>query len=69
MASRRPTAIFEYIRAAPHEGERHLRRLFAILKSVGHEAEEAIKWGRCLFPPGSNDHSCAKRLSTQSSVN
>ena len=38
MAGRRPTTIPEYIRAAPREGQPHLRRLYKILKSVAPEA-------------------------------
>lgn len=49
MAKQRPTTIAEYIRAAPPEGQPHLRRLYAILKSVAPDAEEAIKWGVPLF--------------------
>ena len=49
MASRRPTTIAEYIRAAPRQAQPHLRRLYAILKSVAPEAEEAIKWGTPFF--------------------
>jgi len=49
MASKRPTTIAEYIRAAPRAGQPHLRRLYAILKSVAPEAEEAIKWGTPFF--------------------
>jgi uncharacterized protein YdhG (YjbR/CyaY superfamily) len=49
MPSRGPTTIAEYIRAAPREGQPHLRRLYAILKSVAPEAEEAIKWGTPFF--------------------
>ena len=49
MASKRPTTIAEYIRAAPREAQPHLRRLYAILKSVAPEAEEAIKWGTPFF--------------------
>ena len=49
MASKRPTTIAEYIRAAPREGQPHLRRLYSILKSVAPEAEEAIKWGTPFF--------------------
>ena len=48
MARKRPTTIAEYIRAAPREGQPHLRRLYAILKSVAPEAEETIKWGTSL---------------------
>ncbi len=49
MAGKRPTTIAEYIRAAPREGQPHLRRLYAILKSVAPEAEEVIKWGTPFF--------------------
>ncbi|HWL38835.1 MAG TPA: DUF1801 domain-containing protein [Gemmatimonadaceae bacterium] len=49
MAGKRPTTIAEYVRAAPREGQPHLRRLYAILKSVAPEAEEAIKWGTPFF--------------------
>jgi uncharacterized protein YdhG (YjbR/CyaY superfamily) len=49
VASKRPTTIADYIRAAPREGQPHLRRLYAILKSVAPEAEEAIKWGTPFF--------------------
>jgi uncharacterized protein YdhG (YjbR/CyaY superfamily) len=49
MVSKRPTTIAEYIRAAPREGQPHLRRLYAILKRVAPEAEEAIKWGNPFF--------------------
>jgi len=49
MAPKRPTTIAEYIRAAPREGQPHLRRLYTILKSVAPEAEETIKWGTPFF--------------------
>lgn len=49
MASKRPETIAEYIAAAPFEGQPHLRRLYAILKNVAPEAEEAIKWGTPFF--------------------
>jgi uncharacterized protein YdhG (YjbR/CyaY superfamily) len=49
MASKRPTTIAEYLRAAPRQGQPHLRRLYAILKSVAPDAEEAIKWGTPFF--------------------
>ena len=49
MASEHPTTIAAYIQAAPREGQPHLRRLYAILKSVAPEAEEAIKWGTPFF--------------------
>lgn len=49
MASKRPTTIADYIGAAPHEGQPHLRRLYAILKSAAPQAEEVIKWGTPFF--------------------
>jgi uncharacterized protein YdhG (YjbR/CyaY superfamily) len=49
MARNRPTTIAEYIKAAPREGQPHLRRLYAILKSVAPDAEETIKWGTPFF--------------------
>jgi uncharacterized protein YdhG (YjbR/CyaY superfamily) len=49
MAVERPTTIAAYIAAAPREGRPHLRRLYAILKSVAPKAEEAIKWGAPFF--------------------
>lgn len=49
MAGKRPTTIAQYIQSAPPEGQPHLRRLYAILKDVAPEAEEAIKWGTPFF--------------------
>ena len=49
MASKHPTTIAEYIRNAPREGQPHLRRLYALLKSVAPDAEEVIKWGMPFF--------------------
>ncbi len=49
MAGKRPTTIAEYIQMAPRAAQPHLRRLYAILKSVAPEAEEAIKWGNPFF--------------------
>jgi len=49
MASKPATTIAEYIRSAPREGQPHLRRLYAILKRVAPQAEEAIKWGMPFF--------------------
>lgn len=45
----RPTTIAEYIAAAPGAGQPHLLRLYAILKSVAPDAEEAIKWNTPFF--------------------
>jgi len=49
MKSKAPNTISEYIAAAPAEGQAHLRRLHALLKSVAPKAEEAIKWGTPFF--------------------
>lgn len=49
LASKRPTTIAQYIRAAPRAGQPHLQRLHAILKSVAPEADETIKWGAPFF--------------------
>ena len=49
MPKDRPTTIAAYIRAAPREGQPHLRRLHAILKSVAPKAQEVIKWGTPFF--------------------
>ena len=49
MAIKRPTTIAEYIQAAPPEGQTHLGRLYAILKSVAPEAEETLKWNTPFF--------------------
>jgi uncharacterized protein YdhG (YjbR/CyaY superfamily) len=49
MASKRPTTIAEYIRAAPRDGQPHLTRLYGILRSVAPKAEETIKWGTPFF--------------------
>lgn len=49
MASKRPTTIPAYIKAAPREGQPHLRRLYAILKRAAPGAQETIKWGTPFF--------------------
>ena len=49
MAGKRPTTIAEYIHAAPGVAKPHLRGLYAILKSVAPDAQEAIKWGNPFF--------------------
>jgi uncharacterized protein YdhG (YjbR/CyaY superfamily) len=49
MASKRPATIAAYIQAAPRRGQPHLRRLYAILKSVAPQADEVIKWGTPFF--------------------
>ena len=49
MTGKRPITIAEYIQAAPLMGQPHLREIYALLKSVAPEAEEAIKWGNPFF--------------------
>lgn len=49
MAGKRPTTIADYIKAAPPEGQPHLRQLYALLKRVAPDAQEAIKWGNPFF--------------------
>lgn len=49
MKSQRPTTIAQYIEAAPSVAQPHLRRIYAILKDVAPEAQEAIKWGNPFF--------------------
>lgn len=49
MAGKRPTTIAQYIKAAPAEGQPHLRRLYAILKDVAPDADQVIKWGTPFF--------------------
>lgn len=49
MAGKRPTTIADYIKAAPPEGQAHLRQLHALLKRVAPDAQEAIKWGNPFF--------------------
>ena len=49
MASKRPTTIAAYIKAAPRAAQPNLQRIYSILKSVAPDAEEAIKWGTPFF--------------------
>ena len=49
MTRERPTTIAEYIHAAPKAGQTLLHQLYAILKSVAPDAQEAIKWGTPFF--------------------
>ena len=49
MTGKRQTTIAAYIRAAPRAGRPHLRRLYAILRRVAPDAQEAIKWGTPFF--------------------
>lgn len=45
----RAATIPEYIQAAPAAGQPHLLQLYALLKRVAPQAEEAIKWGNPFF--------------------
>lgn len=49
MPNERTSTIDLYIQSALPEGQPHLRKLYAILKSVAPEADEAIKWGSPFF--------------------
>ena len=49
MASKRPSTIAEYIKAAPKVAQPHLNQLYGILKSVAPDAQETIKWGNPFF--------------------
>jgi uncharacterized protein YdhG (YjbR/CyaY superfamily) len=49
MTARHPATITEYIEAAPSAGHPHLWKIYAILKRVAPEAQEAIKWGTPFF--------------------
>jgi uncharacterized protein YdhG (YjbR/CyaY superfamily) len=49
MAKTRPTTIAQYIDAAPKEGQKHLREMYAILRKAAPKATEALKWGSPVF--------------------
>jgi Uncharacterized conserved protein len=49
MPKLKATTIPEYISASPKEAQKHLRDIYAILKSVAPDAREAIKWGNPMF--------------------
>jgi uncharacterized protein YdhG (YjbR/CyaY superfamily) len=49
MAKTRPTTIGEYIAAAPKEGQKNLREMYAILKKAAPGATEGLKWGSPVF--------------------
>ena len=46
---KRISTIAEYIKAAPREGQPHLRRLHALLAGVAPDAQQVIKWGTPFF--------------------
>lgn len=47
--AKRPATIAAYIQAAPPQGRPHLRRVYAILKSLAPKAQETLKWGVPFF--------------------
>ncbi len=49
MNPKHPATIDEYIQAAPAAGQGHLQRLYALLKGVAPQAQEAMKWGSPFF--------------------
>ncbi len=49
MARTRPTTIAEYIRAAPKEGQPHLRSLHKLLTEAAPHADAVIKWNGPMF--------------------
>jgi len=49
MKGKRATTIAGYIKDAPTVAQPHLRKLYAILKGVAPDAQEAIKWGMPFF--------------------
>jgi uncharacterized protein YdhG (YjbR/CyaY superfamily) len=49
MTKKRPSTIAEYIEQAPDQAQAHLRKLYALLRSVAPDATEAIKWGNPVF--------------------
>jgi uncharacterized protein YdhG (YjbR/CyaY superfamily) len=49
MPKTKPTTIAEYISAAPKDGQKHLRELYAILKKAAPGAREGLKWSSPVF--------------------
>ncbi len=49
MPGRKPETIAQYIDSAPAAGQDLLRQLYALLKEVAPDAQEAIKWGTPFF--------------------
>lgn len=41
----KPTTIPAYIKAAPKEGQAHLKKVYDCVRSAAPKATEAIKWG------------------------
>src|SRR5688500_1872783 len=49
LAKTKPTGIAEYINAAPKEGQRNLRELYALLKKAAPGARQGLKWRSPVF--------------------
>src|SRR5688572_24480368 len=49
MPTSKPATIPEYIAAAPPAGQKHLRRMRAILRKAAPQAQEAIKWNQPFY--------------------
>jgi uncharacterized protein YdhG (YjbR/CyaY superfamily) len=49
MSRPRATTIAGYIAAAPKPGQKHLRAVYAILKSVAPNAKQSLKWRTPVF--------------------
>jgi uncharacterized protein YdhG (YjbR/CyaY superfamily) len=45
----KPTTVEQYLKAAPREGQPHLRRLHAILEEAAPGAQQVMKWGTPFF--------------------
>jgi len=45
----KPTTIGEYIAAAPKDGRKNLRQMYAILRKAAPGATEGLKWGSPVF--------------------
>lgn len=49
MPALRPTTVPDYIAAAPPAGQKHLRRMRAILRKAAPKAQECIKWNQPFY--------------------
>jgi uncharacterized protein YdhG (YjbR/CyaY superfamily) len=52
MPKTKPTAVNEYIKAAPNEAQAKLREIRTLLKKVVPGAKETLKWGSPVFEEG-----------------
>ncbi len=48
----KPTTIAAYIASAPAQAQPLLKELYALLKGVAPDAQEAIKWSSAVFEEG-----------------